>query len=176
MKKQLIIGSLILLPSALCAMDWTPYHNIASIESMRDRLVQQRDDEIFRQKMETLQIAAANEAALEMAAYEQAAQQSAQQPVSSAPAQEVPRKVIQVHSQLIGRYYADRTEWEHSTGLITIDKAESHEARYPGGMAQIWYHGGANGRVGPSEVLRYSKDGHCEVVTRYDKNGCVVKD
>lgn len=78
MTKQLLIGSLILLPAGLCAMDWTPYHNPGTVESMRAIVDNQVGDIRFQNEMDIRQIQAQKQATLAMAQQQIEAQEEAQ--------------------------------------------------------------------------------------------------
>ena len=123
MNKQLIIGSLMLLPAGLCAMDWTPYLNPFTAESMRAIAQRQIDEIRYHNEMVARQINAQNAIALEIAAEQQAAQAAATQAVQPAthpaPVREVPLHV-EHEPYLQKRYYADRTEVEQLDGTITV--------------------------------------------------------
>ncbi len=73
MNKQLLIGSLMLLPAGLNAM-WTPYHNPGTVESMRAIVDKQVADARFHAEMMARQIHAQKQMTLEIAAEQQAAQ------------------------------------------------------------------------------------------------------
>jgi hypothetical protein len=128
MNKQLLIGSLLLLPAGLNAMDWTPYHNLGTAESMRAIAQRQIDEIRAHNEMVARQIQAQNQIALEIAAEQKAAQAAAQQTpalqaaqVAAQPAsvKEVPNHIEQ-EAYLQKRYYADRTEVEQLNGTITV--------------------------------------------------------
>ncbi len=87
MNKQLIIGSLILLPTGLCAM-FGPYHNLGTVESMREIVNNQVAEARAHAEMMARQIHAQKQMTLEIAAEQQAAQ-AAQAVAPQATAQSI---------------------------------------------------------------------------------------
>jgi hypothetical protein len=78
MKKQLLIGSLMILPAGLNAMDWTPYHNPGTVGSLREIVNNQVGDIRFQNEMDVHQINAQRQATLAMAQQQIEAQEEAQ--------------------------------------------------------------------------------------------------
>jgi hypothetical protein len=144
--KKLLLIVLAFLPAGLKAMDWAPYHNPGTVESMRAIAQRQIDEIKFQHEMAARQIQAQNQMTLAIAAEQQAAQAAQAAPQSGL----VPRPTeapicVKDHHEgkdcptIQTRHYADRMENEMRDG-----------------RTQIYYSWMLCGKGGAPEVVRYA--------------------
>ena len=146
MTKQLLIGSLILLPAGLCAM-FGPYHNLGTVESMREIVNNQVAEARAHAEMMARQIHAQKQMTLEIAAEQQAAQAAAQPAPQSGLVPRPTEAPVCVKDNNEGkenpivqtRWYADRMEYEMRDG-----------------RTQIFYNWMLCGKGGAPVIVRYT--------------------
>ena len=165
MNKQLLIGSLMMLPAGLNAMDWTPYHNLGTVESMRAIAQRQIDEIRYHNEMMARQIQAQNQMTLAIAAEQQAAQaaQAAAQPAPASAPEKYPNMAADPNAVPV-RVVKNPP---HTPGAIKAAiingclLAPETEARYyaDGSVKQCF-----DGTKG----VKYYADGRSEIITRDD--------